>query len=229
VASRYLCPMADPLYRPVDARASFPALEERVLERWATNRVFERSVAQRKGAEEWVFYEGPPTANGKPGFHHVEARVFKDIFCRYQAMRGRYVFRKAGWDCHGLPVEIEVEKELGITEKRQIEEDWGIEEFVRRCRESVTRYVEDWRKMTDRIGFWLDLDNAYRTMDPAYIETVWWILRQIWDKGLLEEDFKVVPYCPRCETSLSSHEQHQPGAYQDVSDPSVYVRFPLLD
>ncbi|MQA99501.1 MAG: isoleucine--tRNA ligase [Actinobacteria bacterium] len=221
--------MPDPLYRPVDARVSFPALEERVLERWATDRVFERSVTQRKGAGEWVFYEGPPTANGKPGFHHVEARVFKDIFCRYQAMRGRYVFRKAGWDCHGLPVEIEVEKELGITEKRQIEEDWGIEEFVRRCRESVTRYVEDWRKMTDRIGFWLDLDNAYWTMDPAYIETVWWILRQIWDKGLLEEDFKVVPYCPRCETSLSSHEQHQPGAYQDISDPSVYVRFPLLD
>jgi isoleucyl-tRNA synthetase len=229
VASRYLCPMPDPLYRPVDAKVSFPALEERVLERWATDRVFERSMSQREGAPEWVFYEGPPTANGRPGLHHVEARAFKDIFCRFQAMRGHYVFRKAGWDCHGLPVEIEVEKALGITEKRQIEEEWGIEEFVRLCRESVTRYVEDWRRMTDRIGFWLDLDNAYWTMDPAYVETVWWILRQIWDKGLLEEDFRVVPYCPRCETSLSSHEQHQTGAYQDVTDPSVYVRFPLLD
>jgi isoleucyl-tRNA synthetase len=221
--------MPEPRYRPVDAKVSFPALEERVLERWAADRVFERSMTRREGAQEWVFYEGPPTANGKPGLHHVEARVFKDIFCRFQAMRGHYVLRKAGWDCHGLPVEIEVEKELGITEKRQIEEEWGIEEFVRRCRESVTRYVEDWARMTDRIGFWLDLDNAYWTMDASYVETVWSILRVIWDKGLLEEDFRVVPYCPRCETSLSSHEQHQTGAYQDVTDPSVYVRFPLLD
>ena len=221
--------MPEPTYRAVKTKVSFPELEERILERWKAARVFERSMEQRRGAAEWVFYEGPPTANGKPGLHHVEARVFKDIFCRFQAMRGNYVFRKAGWDCHGLPVEIEVEKELGITEKRQIEEEYGIEEFVRRCRDSVTRYVEDWRKVTDRIAFWIDLDNAYWTMDASYVESVWWILRQIWDKGLLEEDFKVVPYCPRCETSLSSHEQHQPGAYQDVHDPSVYVRFPLVD
>ncbi|MEA2434488.1 MAG: isoleucyl-tRNA synthetase [Actinomycetota bacterium] len=199
-----------------------------MLQAWRDKDVFHRSLKQREGNPEWVFYEGPPTANGKPGIHHVEARIFKDIFCRFQAMRGHYVHRKAGWDCHGLPVEIEVEKELGITRKRQIEE-FGIEEFTKRCRESVQRYVDDWERLTERIGFWLDLDDAYWTMNPEYVETVWWILKQIWDKGLLEEDFKVVPYCPRCETSLSSHEQHQTGAYKMVTDPSVYVRFPLVD
>ena len=218
-----------PRYRPVDPKVSFPALERDVIDKWKAGRVFERSLEQREGADEWVFYEGPPTANGKPGIHHVESRTFKDIFCRFQAMRGHYVPRQGGWDCHGLPVEIEVEKELGITQKRQIEEEVGIEEFVRRCRESVQRYVADWERLTERIGFWLDLDNAYWTMSSDFVESVWWILRQIWDKGLLEEDFKVVPYCPRCETSLSSHEQHQTGAYKMVTDPSVYVRFPLVD
>ena len=196
---------------------------------WKDRDVYQRSLEARRGAPEWVFYEGPPTANGKPGVHHVEARTFKDLFCRFQTMRGRYVYRKGGWDCHGLPVEIEVEKELGITQKSEIEEKWGIEEFTRRCRESVKRYVGDWEKLTDRIGFWVDLDDAYWTMSSDYVESVWWLLKQIWDKGLLEEDFRVVPYCPRCETALSSHEQHQPGAYQDVKDPSVYVRFPLVD
>ncbi len=191
--------------------------------------MFERSLEQREGQPEWVFYEGPPTANGKPGIHHVEARIFKDIFCRYQTMRGHYVHRKAGWDCHGLPVEIAVEKQLGITQKRQIEEEVGIEEFTRLCRESVKRYVDDWERLTDRIGFWVDLPNAYWTMSSDFVETVWWILKQVWDKGLLEEDFKVVPYCPRCETSLSSHEQHQTGTYRMVTDPSVYVRYPLKD
>jgi len=216
-------------YRSVDPKVSLPALEREVIAKWKAGRVFERSLEQREGASEWVFYEGPPTANGKPGIHHVESRTFKDIFCRYQAMRGHYVPRQGGWDCHGLPVEIEVEKELGITQKRQIEEEVGITEFVRRCRESVQRYVADWERLTERIGFWLDLDNAYWTMSADFVESVWWILRQIWDKGLLEEDFKVVPYCPRCETSLSSHEQHQTGAYKMVTDPSVYVRFPLVD
>jgi isoleucyl-tRNA synthetase len=216
-------------FSPVDPRVSFPALETEILSRWRDEKVFARSLEQRAGAEEWVFYEGPPTANNKPGIHHVEARTFKDLFCRFQTMRGHYVHRKAGWDCHGLPVEIEVEKQLGITEKRQIEEEHGIEKFVQLCRESVQRYVDDWEKMTDRIGFWLDLDDAYWTMSPDYVESVWWILKQIWDKGLLEEDFKVVPYCPRCETALSSHEQHQTGAYRDVTDPSIYVRFPLVD
>jgi isoleucyl-tRNA synthetase len=216
-------------YKKVDPRASFPEIETAVAARWKQGDVFRRSLEQRKDAPEWVFYEGPPTANNRPGIHHVEARTFKDIFCRFQTMRGHYVHRKAGWDCHGLPVEIEVEKELGITQKHEIEDRVGIEAFVERCRASVQRYVADWERMTERIGFWVDLEDAYWTMTPDYVESVWWILKQIWDKGLLEEDFKVVPYCPRCETALSSHEQHQTGAYKDVVDPSAYVRFPLLD
>jgi isoleucyl-tRNA synthetase len=221
--------MPERLYQSVSPHVSFPELEQEVAARWTDKDVFHRSTKQREGQPEWVFYEGPPTANNKPGIHHVEARVFKDIFCRYQTMRGNFVHRKAGWDCHGLPVEVEVEKELGITNKRQIEEEVGIEEFVRRCRESVQRYVDLWEPFTARIGFWVDLDEAYWTMDATYVESVWWILKQIWDKGLLEEDFKVVPYCPRCETSLSNHEQHQTDAYKTVSDPSVYLRFPLVD
>jgi isoleucyl-tRNA synthetase len=217
------------MYRRVGTSVSFPDLEERVLAGWKHKRIFERSIEQRSKASEWVFYEGPPTANGRPGIHHAAARVFKDIFCRFQTMRGRFVPRKAGWDCHGLPVELEVEKVLGITRKRQIEEEIGIERFVRMCRESVTRYVDEWIPFTDRIGYWVDLDDAYWTMSPDYVESVWWLLKQIWDKGLLEEDFRVVPYCPRCETALSSHEQHYPGAYRNVTDPSVYVRFPLRD
>ncbi|MGH2747062.1 MAG: isoleucine--tRNA ligase [Actinomycetota bacterium] len=221
--------MPEALYRPVDPHVSFPEMEQRVLERWLAEAVFRRSLEARRERPEWVFYEGPPTANAKPGVHHVEARAFKDIFCRFQAMRGHYVHRKGGWDCHGLPVEVEVEKELGITNKREIEERVGIAEFVERCRASVKRYVDEWEKLSDRMGFWVDLDDAYWTMDSTYVETVWWLLKQIWDKGLLEEDFKVVPYCPRCETALSNHEQHQTDAYQMVSDPSVYVRFPLVD
>ncbi|HEX2051065.1 MAG TPA: isoleucine--tRNA ligase [Actinomycetota bacterium] len=216
-------------YRPVDARVSWPEMEARVMRFWAEGDVCRRSLDAGGDRPEWVFYEGPPTANGKPGIHHVEARAFKDLFCRFQTMRGHHVHRKGGWDCHGLPVEIEVEKELGITAKRQIEDEVGIEEFVRRCRASVRRYVDDWERVTERLGFWIDLDDAYQTMSRDYVESVWWLLKQIWDKGLLEEDFKTVPYCPRCETSLSSHEQHQPGAYQTVTDPSVYVRFPLAD
>ena len=221
--------MSRPSYEPVDPLVSFPDLERSIAAGWTQNQIFERSLKERAGAPEWVFYEGPPTANNKPGIHHVEARAFKDLFCRFQAMRGHYVHRKAGWDCHGLPVEIEVEKELGITQKSQIEQEHGIEKFVEMCRASVQRYVDDWEKLTDRIGFWLDLDDAYWTMSPGFVESVWWILKQIWDKGLLQEDFKVVPYCPRCETALSSHEQHQTGAYKDVVDPSIYVRFPLED
>jgi isoleucyl-tRNA synthetase len=215
------------LYRPVAPQVSFPEMEGRVLRFWRDAKIFARSVEQRAGAPEWVFYEGPPTANGRPGIHHVESRSFKDIFCRFQAMRGHLVVRKAGWDCHGLPVELAVERQLGITRKRQIEEEVGIARFVELCRESVTRYVDDWEELTERIGFWVDLEDAYWTMSPLYIETVWWLLKRIWEAGLLEEDFRVAPYCPRCETALSSHEQHYPGAYRDVSDPSVYVRLPL--
>ena len=213
-------------FAPVDPKQSFPELEERILERWRERDVFHRSFANREGAPLWSFYEGPPTANGRPGSHHVLARVFKDIYPRFKTMAGHQVPRKAGWDCHGLPVELEVERELGITSKEEIEE-FGIAEFNARCRESVFRYVEDWNKLTERIGFWLDLDDPYVTMTNEYIESVWWALRRMWDDGRLYEDYKVVPYCPRDGTALSSHEVAL--GYQDVEDPAVYVKLPVRD
>jgi isoleucyl-tRNA synthetase len=214
--------------RSVDPRASFPELEQRVLQRWRERGVFAESVRRRAGAPRWGFYEGPPTANGPPGTHHVLSRVFKDIFPRYKTMRGFYVERKGGWDCHGLPVELAVEAELGMTSKEDIEE-YGIAEFNAICRERVLSHVEDWNRLTERIGFWIDLDDAFRTLDPEYIESVWWALKTIHDKGLLYQKLKVVPYCPRCGTALSSHELGQPGVYQDVLDPSVYVRLAVTD
>jgi isoleucyl-tRNA synthetase len=214
-----------PGFEPVDPKQSFPELEQRLLARWREEKVFERSLAQREGAPVWSFYEGPPTANGRPGSHHVLARVFKDVYPRYKTMCGYRVPRKAGWDCHGLPVELEVEKQLGISSKQEIEE-FGIAEFNQRCRTSVFEYVEDWNKLTERIGFWIDLDDPYVTLEDDYIESVWWSLKQLWDKGRLYEGHKVVPYCPRCGTALSSHEVAQ--GYEDVKDPSIYVRFPLL-
>jgi isoleucyl-tRNA synthetase len=213
-------------YNPVDSRQSFPELEQAMLERWRERDVFHESVRRREGAEPFVFYEGPPTANGRPGSHHVLARVFKDVFPRYQTMRGRLVHRKAGWDCHGLPVELEVEKELGFAHKRDIE-DYGIDKFNARCRESVLRYIDEWNRLTERIGFWIDADEAYFTLDQDYVESVWWTLKQVWDKGLLYEGHKVGPYCPRCGTGLSSHEVAL--GYKDVVDPSIYVRFALTD
>ncbi|MGE0068035.1 MAG: isoleucine--tRNA ligase, partial [Solirubrobacterales bacterium] len=214
-----------PGFTPVDPKQSFPDLEQRVLERWRADEVFERSLANREGAEVWSFYEGPPTANGRPGSHHVLARVFKDIYPRYRTMCGYRVPRKAGWDCHGLPVELEVEKQLGISSKDEIEE-FGIAEFNQRCRESVFEYVEDWKQLTERIGYWIDLDDPYVTLEDDYIESVWWSLKKLFDDGRLYEGHKVVPYCPRDGTPLSSHEVAQ--GYKDVEDPSIYVRFPLL-
>src|SRR3954447_11069372 len=214
--------------RPVDPQQSFPELEEQVLARWRERDVFHESVRRRQGAEPWVFWEGPPTANGKPGVHHVLARVFKDIYPRYKTMRGYQVERKGGWDTHGLPVEIAVQHQLGIENKHEIEE-FGIAEFNQRCREAVFEYLEDWNALTERIGFWIDLDDAYRTMDADYVESVWWALRQIHDKDLLYEGHKVVPYCPRCGTALSSHELGLPGGYLDIIDPSIYVRFPVVE
>ena len=170
-------------------------------------------MRQRQGPPPWVFFEGPPTANGRPGLHHAWARVYKDLFCRYRTMRGFQVARRAGWDTHGLPVEVEVEKRLGISGKRQIEDEVGIAEFTRLCRESVLDYVADWQRLTERIGYWVDLDAAYWTFDPAYVQSVWWHLKQLFDQGLLYEDLKVLPYCPRCGTALSSHELGQPGVY----------------
>jgi isoleucyl-tRNA synthetase len=217
------------VFRPVPPDVDFVALEESELARWSEQRVFERSVAAREAAEPWVFYEGPPTANGRPGLHHVWARVYKDLFCRYRTMRGFKVARRAGWDTHGLPVEVEVEKQLGISGKHQIETEVGIAEFTRRCRDSVLNYVEDWRRLTQRIGYWVDLDAAYWTFDPDYVQSVWWHLRQLFDRGLLYEDLKVVPYCPRCGTALSSHELGQPDVYSDEEDESAYVLLPLVD
>jgi isoleucyl-tRNA synthetase len=218
--------MAAP-HRPVDPQQSFPALEEATLARWREQDTFHETVRRRKGAPPWIFYEGPPTANGRPGTHHVLARIFKDIFPRYKTMCGHYVERKGGWDCHGLPVELAVEEELGFTSKDDIER-YGIAEFNAKCRESVFRYVEDFARLTERIAYWVDIDDAYRTLDDSYIESVWWALKTIWERGLLYEGHKVVPYCPRCGTALSSHELGQPGAYRDVIDPSVYVRFPVV-
>ena len=225
-------PAADrpsPVFPPVPPDIDFVALEEAELARWAEHRVFERSIEQRRDAPPWVFYEGPPTANGMPALHHVWARVYKDLFCRFRTMDGSFVARRAGWDTHGLPVEVEVEKRLGITGKEQIEEQVGIAEFTRLCRESVYSYVDEFARLTTRIGYWVDMDEAYWTLSPDYIESVWWHLQQLFDQGLLYEDLKVVPYCPRCGTALSSHELGQPDVYRDEEDESAYVRLRLVD
>ena len=207
------------------AQIDLPVMEAGILEYWTKNQVFEKSVENRNGAQRWSFYEGPPTANGKPGTHHIEARVFKDLFPRFQTMKGKQVIRKAGWDCHGLPVEIAVEKELGFTGKADIEK-FGVAAFNEKCKESVQRHVTEFTDMTKRMGFWVDFDDAYWTMSPEYIESVWWSLQQIWNKGLLVQDHRVAPYCPRCGTGLSDHELAQ--GYETIKDPSVFVRFPAI-
>ena len=201
-----------------------PAIEREILSFWQTQDIFHTSVRTRAGGESWTFYEGPPTANGMPGTHHIEARVFKDVFPRFHTMKGKHVIRKAGWDCHGLPVEIAVEKELGFSGKGDIEK-YGIAAFNDKCRESVQRHVDAFTAMTERMGFWVDFDEAYWTMSNEYIESVWWSLAQIHKKGLLVQDHRVAPYCPRCGTGLSDHELAQ--GYETVKDPSVYVRFPV--
>jgi isoleucyl-tRNA synthetase len=213
-------------YQPVDPAQSFPDLEQEVLARWRARDVFRESMRRREDGPPFVFYEGPPTANGRPGAHHVLSRVFKDVFPRFKTMRGHFVPRKGGWDCHGLPVELEIEKELGFRAKEDIER-YGVAEFNAKCRESVLRYIDEWNALTERIGFWIDTDDAYFTLSNDYIESVWWSLKETWKKGLLTEGHKVVPYCTRCGTALSSHEVAL--GYRDVVDPSVYVRFPLLD
>ena len=213
-------------YSPVDPKQSFPDLEQEVLERWREGDTFRRQLAGREGAPIWSFYEGPPTANGKPGSHHVLSRVFKHIYPRYKSMCGFDVPRKGGWDCHGLPVELEIEKQLGISSKEEIEA-FGIAEFNERCRESVFAYVGDWNRLVERIGHWIDLDDPYVTMDTDYIESVWWSLKQNWERDRLYQGHKVVPYCPRCGTALSSHEVAL--GYKDVVDPSAYVRLPVTD
>ncbi|MDZ4159766.1 MAG: class I tRNA ligase family protein, partial [Anaerolineaceae bacterium] len=214
------------MFKPVSPKLNVNLMEEGVLHFWKQHDIFHQSMISREGGPDYVFYEGPPTANGKPGVHHVLSRAFKDIFPRYKTMCGYHVIRRGGWDTHGLPVEIEVEKQLGFNNKQQIE-SFGIAKFNELCRESAFTYIKDWERLTERIGFWVDFETAYITYKNEYIESIWWILKNFWEKGLLYQGFKVVPYCPRCGTPLSDHEVAL--GYRTAEDPSIYVRMPLLD
>ncbi|PJF40631.1 MAG: isoleucine--tRNA ligase [Phototrophicales bacterium] len=214
------------MFKDVKSKVDIQRLERDQLDYWRARRIRQRSVEEREGGPRYVFYEGPPTANGQPGSHHVLARAFKDMFPRYWTMRGYYSLRRGGWDTHGLPVELQVQKELGLTSKQDVEE-YGIAAFNEKCRANVFRNISDWEKLTERIAFWVDLDDAYVTFTNDYVESVWWILKQLWDKGLLYRGYKVVPYSPTSGTPLSSHEVSL--GYKVVRDPSVFVRFPLKD
>jgi len=202
----------------------FVKMEEELLDSWDQNNIFQKSIDQREKASNFVFYEGPPTANGRPGIHHVISRSIKDAFCRYKTMRGFHVIRKAGWDTQGIPVELEVEKELGFKNKQDIEK-YGVVPFINKCKESVWKYLGEWEKITKRMGYWVDIKHPYITYENNYIESLWWIIKQIWDRGLFYQGYKIVPYCPRCGTSLSSHEVAQ--GYKLVKEPSIYVKFKL--
>ncbi|MDP6703908.1 MAG: class I tRNA ligase family protein, partial [archaeon] len=201
-------------------------MEEKVLERWEKEQAFEKSVKRRSKSPRFIFYEGPPTANGKPGIHHVLARSFKDIICRYKTMQGFLVERKAGWDTHGLPVELQVEKQLGLKSKKDIEK-YGIAEFNKACKKSVWEFKQEWEDLTRRMGFWLDISDPYITYEPSYMESLWAIIKKFSDKGLLYKDYKVVPFCPRCGTPLSSHELAQ--GYETIKEMSVYAIFQITD
>jgi len=214
------------MFRPVDSNVHFPTLERQILDLWEEKRIYEKSLAQREGRPKFVFYEGPPTANGLPHPGHCLTRAIKDLFPRYRTMRGYRCERKAGWDTHGLPVEVEVCKDLGIHSKEEIEA-YGVEPFIHRCQESVWRYMREWRELTRRIGFWLHLDEAYVTYHQSYVESVWWSLKVLFDRGLLYQGHKIVWWWAQGGTALSSGEVGQ--GYREVADPSVYVRFPLLD
>ena len=212
------------MFREVNAKVNFPRLEEDILRFWKEQGIFNQSVAAREGCPHYAFYEGPPTTNGNPGVHHVLARVYKDTVCRYKTMQGYHVPRKAGWDTHGLPVELEVEKSLALASKAQIEQ-YGVARFNEHCRQSVLKYLAEWEKMTERLGYWLDMEHPYITLDNSYIESCWWIMKQLWDKDLIYQGYKVTPHCPRCGTTISSHEVAQ--GYKDAEDPSVYIKFRL--
>ncbi|MBE7087349.1 MAG: isoleucine--tRNA ligase [Clostridiales bacterium] len=214
------------MYKKVDTSLNFLDREKEVLQFWKENKIFEQNVSENEGGREFTFYDGPPTANGKPHIGHILTRVIKDIIPRYHVMKGEHCLRKAGWDTHGLPVELEVEKLLGIDGKQEIEK-YGIEPFIKKCKESVWKYKGEWEKMSDRVGYWADMDNPYITYDDNYIESVWWAIKTIAEKGLLYKGHKIVPYCPRCGTALSSHEVAQ--GYKDVKETSVFVKFKLKD
>lgn len=211
------------MYRPVDSKVSFPSMEENVLSFWQDKKIFEQSLSQREGAEEFVFYDGPPFATGLPHYGHFVPSTVKDAIPRYQTMKGKLVDRRFGWDCHGLPVEFEMEKELGISGKKQIEE-YGVARFNEACRSIVLRYTREWRKVITRLGRWVDFDNDYKTMDPDYMESIWWVLSELWKKGLMYEGYYILPYCPRCSTALSNMEVNL-GGYIDVADPAITVKF----
>ena len=213
------------MFRKVNSKINFPQMEQRVLHFWKENDIFGESIKARQGAPHFAFYEGPPTANGSPGIHHVLSRLFKDIICRYKTMKGYHVPRKAGWDTHGLPVELEVEGSLGFSNKAEIEK-YGIAKFNQRCRESAFKYIKEWEAMTERVGYWLDMKHPYITLDNNYIESCWWIVKKLWNEGLIYQGYKVTPHCPRCGTSLSSHEVAL-GYQDDAEDPSVYIKFKL--
>ncbi len=211
------------LYKPVDPKANFPAMEERVLDFWEKNGIFEKTIRNREGCEEFIFYDGPPFATGMPHFGHFVPSTIKDIIPRYQTMKGKKVDRRFGWDCHGLPVEYEMEKELGISGKKEIEK-YGVARFNESCRSIVLRYTKEWRTVITRLGRWVDFDNDYKTMEPDYMESIWWVVKQLWDKDLLYEGYYILPYCARCSTVLSNHELNM-GGYQDVHDPAITVKF----
>jgi len=214
------------MFREVSTKINFVQLENDILRFWKEQRIFNKSIERRKEGPHYAFYEGPPTANGSPGVHHVLSRLYKDVVCRYKAMKGYHVPRKAGWDTHGLPVELEVENSLALTSKDQIEE-YGVARFNERCRQSAFKYIEEWEAMTERLGYWLDMEHPYITLDNNYIESCWWIIKQLWDKELIYQGYKVTPHCPRCGTSLSSHEVAQ-GYRDDAEDPSIYIKFKLI-
>jgi len=215
------------MFKPVSSRVSFPQMEEAILTMWKKGKTFARSVAARKGGPSFILYDGPPTVNGSPAVHHVFMSVFKDVIPRYKTMKGYYAPRIAGWDTHGLPVELEVEKQLDFSSKTQIEE-YGIDKFNALCRQNVNKYLREFEEVLERVGYWIDLDNAYITMKNEYIETCWWAIKQMWDKGLIYQGYRVTPHCPRCGTSLSSHEVSQ-GYQEDTEDPSVYIKFKVAE
>jgi isoleucyl-tRNA synthetase len=215
-----------PAMPSLSPRVALPAVDHEVLARWLASQTFQASLRQTRDGPRWTFYEGPPAANGMPGIHHVQARVFKDMFCRFKTMQGFYVERRGGWDCHGLSVEVAVEKKLGLSGKRDIE-SYGVAAFNERCRESVLRHVDAFTTLTERMGYWIDLPGAYQTMSPAYVESVWWALKTIYDKGLLVQECRVSPYCPRCGTALSGQEMERPDVHRKVTGPAVTVRFPV--
>jgi isoleucyl-tRNA synthetase len=214
------------LYENVDPKVNFSEQEEKILEFWKEKGIFKKSISQREGCDEYVFYDGPPFATGLPHFGHFIPSTIKDIIPRYQTMKGKKVERRFGWDCHGLPVENLIEKELGLNSKTDIE-NYGVANFNEACRDSVLRYVNEWKQTITRLGRWVDFDNDYKTMNPDYMESIWWVMKSLWEKGLLYEGHYILPYCPRCSTVLSNHELAT-GGYKDVHDPAITIRFKVV-